>query len=137
MSTVLLPARVVDMVMYAETGVLYSQFTDGGSTAGTYQVGFELQVGFFVEAAFVTQVTGFTGDTSAAITVGDGSDVDRYNAGTPTVFTTISGLYLGVPSGTRVIATANKPTITVTSGADWGSVTAGQLDIRIYGHMAY
>lgn len=133
MSTKTVPARIVALEYYEETGILFSQFTDGGSTAGTYQVQFELPVGFFVERTQVYDVTGFTGDTSAVITVGDGSDVDRYNTGTPSVFTTISRLDLGVASGTRFIATANRPTITVTSGADFTSVAAGALSIRVYG----
>ena len=114
---------------------MFSQITDGGSTAGTYQVQFELPVGFFVDRTQLVNVTGFAGDTSAAITVGDGSDVDRYNTGTPSVFTTISRLDLGISSGTKFIATANRPTITVTSGADFTSVSAGGFDIRVYGWM--
>lgn len=133
MSTKTVPTRVVDLTYYEETGILYSQFTDGGSTAGTYQVQFELPVGFYVERSQIYDVTGFTNDTSATITVGDGSDVDRYNTGTPSVFTTISRLDLGVASGTRFIATANRPTITVTGGADFTSINAGQLSLRVYG----
>jgi len=125
--------KVTDLTYYEETGILFSQFTDGGSTAGTYQVQFELPVGFFVERTQLANITGFAGDTSAAITVGDGSDVDRYNTGTPSVFATLSRLDLGIASGTRFIATANRPTITVTSNADFTSVSAGGFDIRVYG----
>lgn len=133
MSTKTIPTRVVDLTYYEETGILYSQFTDGGSTAGTYQVQFELPVGFYVERSQVYDVTGFTNDTSAVIVVGDGSDVDRYNTGTPSVFTTISRLDLGVSSGVKFIATANRPTITITGGADFTSINAGALSLRIYG----
>lgn len=133
MSTMTVPTRVVDLTYYEETGITRSQFTDGGSTAGTYQAQFELPVGFYVERSQLLDVTGFTGDTSAAITVGDGSDVDRYNTGTPSVFATISRLDLGAASGTRFIATANRPTITVTSGADFTNVSAGTLTLRVYG----
>ena len=125
--------KVTDLTYYEETGILFSQFTDGGSTAGTYQVQFELPVGFFVERTQLANITGFAGDTSAAITVGDGSDVDRYNTGTPSVFATLSRLDLGIASGTRFIATANRPTITVTSNADFTNVSAGGFDIRVYG----
>lgn len=125
--------KVTDLTYYEETGILFSQFTDGGAAAGTYQVQFELPVGFYVERTQLANITGFAGDTSAAITVGDGSDVDRYNTGTPSVFATLSRLDLGVASGTRFIATANRPTITVTSNADFTSVSAGGFDIRVYG----
>lgn len=135
MSTKNPTTRVVDLTYYEETGIVYTQFTDGGSAAGTYQVQFELPVGFFIERTQLVNLVGFTGDTTAAITVGDGSDVDRYNTGTPSVLTTTARLDLGIASGTRFIATANRPTITVTGGADWGSIAAGGFDIRVYGWM--
>lgn len=137
MSTNQIPAKVVGLEKYEETGILFSDFTDGGAAAGTYTCKFTLPAGFYIERAVVTNVTGFTGDTSAVITAGDGSDVDRMNAGTPSVFTTISGLYLGVPSGTAVVATAFKPVLTVTGGADFTSINAGQLDIQVYGYKVY
>ena len=133
MGTLTVPTRVVALSYYEETGITYSQFTDGGSTAGTYQVKFELPVGWFTAYTQLVDLVGFTGDTTAAVTVGDGSDVDRYNAGTPSVLTTTSRLDLGVPSGVRFIATANRPTITVTGGADFTSIAAGSLTLRIYG----
>lgn len=133
MSTMTVPTRAVDLTYYEETGILFSDFTDGGAAAGTYQVKFELPVGFFVERTQLLDVTGFTGDTSAAITVGDGSDVDRYNTGTPSVFATISRLDLGIASGTRFLATANRPTITVTGASDFTAVDGGALSIRVYG----
>jgi len=136
MSVVTRPARVVDTIFYEETGILFSDFTDGGGAAGTYVCGFELPVGFVADYSEVRAVTGFAGNTSATITVGDGSDVDRYNTGTPSVFTTIAALALGVASGIRALATANKPTITVTGNSDFTAVNAGALSIRIYGHMA-
>ena len=125
--------KVQDLVFYEETGIVYTQFTDGGSAAGTYQVKFELPVGFYVERTQLLNLTGFANDTTAAITVGDGSDVDRYNTGTPSVLTTLGALDLGVASGVRFLATANRPTVTVTGGADFTSINAGGFDIRIYG----
>jgi len=125
--------KVVDLTYYEEKDITVAQFTDGGAAVGTYQLQFTLPVGFFVAYTQLRNVTGFTGNVSAVLTVGDGSDADRYNAGTPSVFTTIAKLDMCVPSGTRFIATANKPTLTITSNADFTAVTAGELDIRIYG----
>ena len=135
MSTKAPTTKVVDLTYYEETGIVYTQFTDGSGASGTYQVQFELPVGFFVERTQLANVTGFAGNTSAVIIVGDGSDTDRYNTGTPNVFATISRLDLGVASGTRFIAMANRPTITITANADFTAVDAGSLDIRIYGWM--
>lgn len=135
MSIVITPERVVSPEMYGETGILFSQFTDGGSAAGTYTCGFTLPVNFNISRVILTNVVGFTGDTTAVITVGDGSDVDRLNAGTPSVFTTVAALNLGVPSGVAAIVTEFRPVLTVTGGADFTSVVAGRLDIQIYGWM--
>lgn len=127
----LLNTKFEEPVGYIEEYVGRSQFTDGGSTAGTYQMKTALPVGAYVLNTVVTAVTGFTGDTSAVITVGDGSDVDRYNTGTPSVFTTVAHLAMGVPSGTKEHTAAVFPTLTVTSASDFTAVAAGGLKIRI------
>lgn len=113
--------------------VARSQFTDGGSTSGTYQMQGEVPVGAFLVGSKVTVAEGFTGDTSAALTIGDGSDVDRYMTGTPSVLSVAaSGIQMGVPSGNKNITTANRPTLTVTGAADFTSISAGSLTVSIY-----
>ena len=116
---------------YVEEFVTRSQFTDGGSTAGTYQLKSAVPVGAYVLNTVLTELVGFTGDTSATITVGDGSDVDRYNTGTPSVYTTANQLAMGVPSGTKEHTAAVFPTLTVTSASDFTAVTAGAFRIKI------
>lgn len=113
--------------------VAYDAFTDGGSTSGTFDLTDTIPVGATVLACALTALTGFTGDTSAVLIVGDGTDTDRYMTGTPSVFTTAAnGLDLGVPSGARYHAAAKTVTLTVTSGSDFTSVSAGSLTIEIY-----
>lgn len=112
--------------------VALADFTDGGAAVGTVVLASAIPVGAFVTRAYLLDVTGFAGDTSAVITVGDGTDPDRYNTGTPSVFTTATAIDLGAPSGTQIHAAAKSVTLTVTSAADWGSVTAGALTIRIF-----
>ena len=132
------PPKVRDLQIYEET-VLVSQFTDGGSTAGTYDVTFDLPVNFWIERAILTDVAAFTGDTtSAVIIIGDGTDHDRLNTGTPSVFTAATILDLGVPSGDRPVTTAFKPRITVTANADFTLVKAagaGKLTLQVWGYM--
>lgn len=112
--------------------VARSAFTDGGSTSGTYALKTQVPAGAFVVRCFLVDVTGFSGDTSAVITVGDGTDTDRYNTGTPSVFSTVAALDLGAVSGTAIHTAAKTVTITVTSGSDFTLVTAGSLTIRLY-----
>jgi len=112
--------------------VSYSDFTDGGSTTGTFVLTDTIPQGAFVLHTTLVDVTGFTGDTSATLQVGDGTDVDRYSTGTPSVFTTANAIDMGVVSGTEIHTSAATVTLTVTSNSDFTSVSAGQLTIRIY-----
>jgi hypothetical protein len=110
-----------------------AQMTDGGSTTGTIVLTGTIPAGAWVEQTILTNVTGFTGDTSATIQVGDGSDADRYTTGTPSVFTTAVGIDPGVPSGTKIHVTAvSTITVTITSNADFTNVEAGQATVNIH-----
>lgn len=111
--------------------VTRAMFTDGGSAAGTYDLKTQIPQGALVIAAWVQDLTGFTGNTSATLTIGDGSDVDRYNTGTPSVFTTANALAMGVPSGALVHIAAVTPRLTVTGNSDFTAITAGVLTVSI------
>lgn len=112
-----------------------STFTDGGAAIGTKVMTGSIPVGAILMGSKVVVGTGFTGDTSAVLTIGDGSDVDRYNTSTIDIFTTAAdGVESGVPSGSKLITTANQPTLTVTSAADITLViaAAGSITVSIY-----
>ncbi len=112
--------------------VSYTDFTDGGGAAGTLTLDGTIPVGAVVLKTAITGVTGFAGDTSAVLIVGDGTDTDRYNTGTLDVFSDVAAIDGGAISGTAVHATAKTPVLTVTSGANWGDVTAGALTVKIF-----
>ena len=119
------------LVSYSET-FAFGDMTDGGGAAATFSLSHVIPAGARVAACLSSAITGFAGDTSAVITVGDGTTVDRYNTGTPTVFTTAAaGVDMGVVSGTAFHAAAKTPVVTITSAADWGSVTAGQITLTL------
>ena len=116
--------------------VKYSAFTDGGAAVGTFQFpdteDTRLPIGAFIIGSRVIVHEGFAGDTTAVLTIGDGTDGDRYNTGTIDVFTTAAaGKDAGLPSGTKTQLTAIRPTLTITSGSDWGLVTAGEVEVVI------
>lgn len=134
MSTVGKAAGVVAIEEYKEETILKTDFTDGGGASGTYTCKFAIPAGFYIERCVLTDVTAFSGDTTAVVTIGDGSDVDRLNTGTPSVFASTDILNLGIPSGTPTVTTAFNPVITVTGGSDFGAVAStGALTIRVYG----
>jgi len=115
--------------------ILASAFTDGGAAVGTKTMTGWLPVGAVVLGTKVLVPAGFAGDTSAALTIGDGSDVDRYNTGTVDLFTTAAaGVQSGVPSGVKLQTTAVRPVLTVTSATDITLVIAeaGSVTVSIY-----
>ena len=123
---------------YGVVGVLeetfeHTDFTDGGAAVGTAQFASSLPKGAVVLGSKVRVGEGFAGDTSAAMTIGDGSDADRYNTGTIDVFSTAAdGVQSGVPSGNKLLTAANRPTLTITTNADFTSVSAGEVTVAIY-----
>jgi hypothetical protein len=63
--------------------VAVAQFADvTANGVGTYQMLGSIPAGALILLTKVGPVVGFAGDTTAALTVGDGSDPDRYNTGT-------------------------------------------------------
>ena len=119
--------------------VLYSDFTDGAGTSGTYALPVTIPAGSWVIGCKVDVLTGFTGDTTAVMDVGDGSDADKFSYTTFNVYTATTGLMetadhgaAGTESGFAMVTSAATPTLTVTGGAAFASITAGELEIAIY-----
>ena len=118
----------------------YSDFTDGGSTAGTLALSNTIPAGSFVLGTKVRVTTGFTGDTSCTLDIGDGSDADVFSYTTHNIYTAADNLMEGADSssggstgcGLVPISTATTVTITATSATDWGLVTAGKMLVEIF-----
>lgn len=111
----------------------YADFTDGGAAVGTYVMAGDIPALATVTRTTLRNVVKFDSDTSATIQIGDGTDVDRYNTGTPDVFQSVAYLDAGAVSGTAFHATAvTAPTITITTASDWGLVDAGSIDVFIH-----
>lgn len=118
--------------------VAAADLVDGGAAIGTYSPAIpatEIPEGAVPFASVVRVQAGFTGDVSAVIQLGDGTDADRYNTGTPSVFATAAtGIQTGVVSGEKLVTTAHFPVVTITSATDIGLVItedAGALTVSI------
>ena len=111
-----------------------AQFTDDHpGAAGHAHFTNAIPAGALVIGGRVIVNLGFTGDTSAALIVGDGSTTDRYNTATISVLATdAGGLDLGLPSGVRYHTAAKTPVVTVTSGADFTNVAAGSITVSLF-----
>ena len=123
------------LIVYQET-IAFDSFTDGWWAAGTLELGTSIPEGAIVVQSMIDAVTGFAWDTSAVLTIWDGTDVDRYNTGTPNVFATADHISAGAVSGTAYHAAAKTPVVTVTSNADFTSVTAWAATITIMYYQA-
>lgn len=112
--------------------VSYADFTDGTAAVGTLVLTDGIPVGATVKRVFLQALTGFTGNVSCALTVGDGTDPDRYMTGTPSIYTTAAGeTDLGAISGVAYHTAAKSVTLTATSDSDWTAVTAGAMTVVI------
>jgi hypothetical protein len=113
----------------------YDDFTDETSV-GTYVLGQTIPVNAVVVKTIVSVESGFIGDTTATLQVGDGTDADRYTTGTPSVFTTDTAVDVGAVSGTAwhnaAISTVE---LTITPGTAWAAVTAGRLTVTIFYYL--
>ena len=127
------------LVTYKQT-VSVADFTDGGSTAGTLSLGCTIPAGAVYVQTLLKNLVGFAGDTTATIVVGDGTDVDRYSTGTPSVFATApAGADLGVPSGTKFHSASKTPIVTITGTADFTSIVTnanGAVEITLMWYEA-
>lgn len=123
---------VPGLVAASETGIAYSDFTDGGAAVGTYATSIAIPVGAIVLYTKVLVSAGFAGDTSAALEIGDGTDADRYNDTCSIFATAATGVDPGDPTGNQYHATAATVTLTVTTAADFTSVSAGSIDVYVY-----
>lgn len=110
-----------------------SEFTDGGSTAGTLVLDEQIPDKAYFEKTLLRNLT-VTGAsiTTLVIIVGDGTDTDRYNTGTPSIAADADIIVMGAPSGTREHVDAKSVTLTVTEGSDFGDVTTLSFTIQLF-----
>ncbi len=117
--------------------VLYSQFTDGGSTAGTYNMKKQVPAGSFVIGSKVNVLTGFTGDTSCTLGVGVSGTAGAFSAGsTHNIYTAANNLVKAAISTADLCLLAEASAVTIlltaTGAADFSSITAGKIQVSVY-----
>ncbi len=93
----------------------------------------EIPKGCVALRSFIDSVTGFTGGgaTTATVTLGDGTDPDRYNTTTPSIFATADTVDAGVVSGTAYHSAEKNLTLTVASDVNVGTLTAGSATLTV------
>ena len=113
-----------------------ADWTDGGAAAGTYTLPQTIPDKSWVERTVLYNLvcTDSAGAdvTTVTITVGDGSDVDKFNTGTPSIAPAASAdvVDLGVPSAPAVNA-ASSVVLTVTEADDFTGIEVLTMTIEI------
>lgn len=125
--------KVPKVVVYQEVCPVASFDDSGASAVGFLDLDTTIPAGAVFLSSAIHAIVGFAGDTSAVITLGDGSDVDRYNTGTPSVFTTAAaGVAVGAASGTVFHAAVKTPRVYVTGATDFSDiVTDGNGSVTV------
>jgi hypothetical protein len=112
--------------------VAYTDFTDGGGATGTKNLNGSIPVGAYFINTLVTDLDDFVGSAVVTFTIGDGTDVDRYNTGTPDAAADGDILDVGVPSGTLLHTAAKTPKITITDDSAFADITAGAMTVTLF-----
>tara|TARA_R100001082_G_C4336838_1_gene148210 strand:- start:55 stop:498 length:444 start_codon:yes stop_codon:yes gene_type:complete len=119
-------------VKLLEINATFSDFTDGGGAVGTFATGSTMPVGSVVLYSFIDVTGAFSGDTSCALQIGDGSDADRFNASSDPSILAAGNIDGGVPQGVQFCSAATSITLTATGGSDWGAVsTDGAMKVYL------
>ena len=114
--------------------VLIGGFTDNGDTTGYIDLGTQLEAGAIPVGWKCVVATGFTGDTTAVVQIGVAGDLDRFSADTAQsvlAAATVGSNILAADASDGMNA-AQTIRVTVTGGADFTSITAGNMAVSVY-----
>lgn len=128
-------AGIPDSIGVITETVAFGDFTDNTDTTGYVDLSEDLPAGAIPLGWKAVVATGFTGDTTAVIQVGVSGDLDRFSAVTDQsvlAAATKGASALGQSDCLDGIAAAQTPRVTVTGGADFGSITAGEMTVSLY-----
>lgn len=125
---------IVPRVTSVSSGIkLIGWFTDNGDTTGYADFATNLPAGAVPIGCKVTTAIGFTGDTTAVVQIGVAGDLDRFSSVTDQSVFAGGVVGFGVPvDACDGIGVEQTPRITVTGGADFGSIAAGAMLATLY-----
>jgi len=110
----------------------YGDFTDNGDATGYIDFDSDLPEGAIVLGFKADVTTGFTGDTSAVIKVGKAGDTDAFSAETNKSVFAVDIVRSAADQANAACDANVTPRVTVTTNADFTSVSAGAMTVTIY-----
>lgn len=113
--------------------VVIGDFTDNGDATGYVDLAVQLPAGAIPQGVKYAVNTGFTGDTTAVVQTGVSGDLDRFASATDQSVLAAGTVGHGVPADAcDGIGGAQTIRVTVTGGADFGSIAAGDMDVEVF-----
>ena len=118
---------------YVKQNLTIGDFTDNTDATGYADLTDQLPAGA-IPLGFKAKVnTGFSGDTTAVIQVGVSGDLDRFSSVVDQSVLAAASVGAGAPADAADgLNAAQTIRVTVTGGADFGSITAGELVVWVY-----
>lgn len=112
--------------------VAFGDFTDNGDATGYVDLSDQLPAGAIPLGTKYVVGTGFTGDTTAVAQTGVAGDLDRFASATDQSVLAAATVGHGVPADAcDGIGAAQTVRVTVTGGADFGSIAAGSMTVTL------
>lgn len=112
--------------------LLFSEFTDGGSTSGYRDFATQIPGPALVLGWHARVDAGFIGNVSAVVSVGVSGAVGAFSADTAqSCFTTNNVIGSAPVAATAFRPAATTPRVTVTSGTDFTAVSAGDMNLSL------
>jgi len=128
-------AGVPSIGVISQSSIGYGDFTDNGDATGYIDLTMQLPAGAIPLGWKAVVGTGFTGDTTAVLQAGVSGDLDRFSAVTDQsvlAAATVGASALGQSDSLDGTNAAQTVRLTVTGGADFGSISAGELAFYLY-----
>lgn len=108
-------------------------FTDNGDATGYIDLASgTIPAGSVVVGWKAVVATGFTGDTTAVIEVGDSIDPDAYSADLTQSVIAAATVGSAAKESSAFVAAESTPRVTVTGASDFGSISTGQVTVTLY-----
>lgn len=112
--------------------VTRADMTDNTNTTGYKDFAGTIPAGAFVQGVQMDVKTGFTGDTTAVVQVGKSGALAIFTADTAQSVLAAAVKASAAPVATQAIIAATTPRVTVTGGADFTNIAAGEMDVKIF-----
>ncbi len=117
--------------------VVPGDFVDGGGADGTLNLKVPIPAGSFVFGSKVTVSAGFTGDTTAVLSIGTAGDANEYSGNTThNVLAAATNLvktaFIGSDAGMVAEGSEIDVKLTLTGGADFGAIAAGKMLVEVF-----